>query len=115
MRPNAILEFALNRALEIIPSLGAREERLANVTRQAVVVGVEQLRRYIVAALMLHPHTRRIEHVYPIALAIAAAIEVVKMILSSRSSFHNRGCVRQSIRSAQVSVPLATPRRQRHS
>ena len=40
----------LQRALEVVPGAGAGEERLADVEAEAVVVGVQEPRRHVVAA-----------------------------------------------------------------
>src|SRR5258707_5299075 len=65
MVPHAFGVIALERLLEIVPRARAREERLANMEAQVVVICVEKPRRHVVAAAMLSFQRRRVEHVQP--------------------------------------------------
>ena len=53
----------LSARLQIVPRAGAREERLAHVEAEAVVVGVEEPRRHVVRRPVVRLHRRRIEDV----------------------------------------------------
>lgn len=65
MLPDRVFIFALQRTLGILPSRGTRKKRLAYMKAQAVVIGVEQPRRHVVAFAVIDRHGDRIKYIEP--------------------------------------------------
>ena len=63
MRPHAVLERAPERALEALPCRGPREERLADVEAESVVVRVEEPGRDVVPLPVVGIHRHGVEYV----------------------------------------------------
>ena len=72
MVPHAIVVVPLERLSEVLPRARAREERLRDVERQPVLVGVEEPGGDIVALAILRLHRRRVEGVEPEQLDLVA-------------------------------------------
>src|SRR5574342_377781 len=63
MIPDAFFIFAFKSFLQALPRASAREERLAYMEGQIVVVRVEEPCRHVVTAPMLSLHAYRVENV----------------------------------------------------